>query len=60
MEEKSRDEVRKAGSESKSEFVIFLVRADPEPEIIAVALASDGAIAATDFGGVNSAFLLKA
>ena len=44
----------------ESEVVVSLVRADPEPEILAVPFSRDGAVAATNFDGVNTAFLLEA
>ena len=44
----------------RSQLIVILVGANPEPIIVAVALASDGAIATTDFDSVNTAFLAEA
>jgi hypothetical protein len=44
----------------KSKVIVGLVRADPEPVEFAVALSGEGAVAPTNFGGVNAAFFLQA
>jgi hypothetical protein len=36
------------------------MRADPEPVVMALPLAGESAISATDLSGVNAAFLAKA
>lgn len=41
------------------ETVVFFMSADPKPVVIAVSLASEGAVAAADFRRVNAAFFLK-
>ncbi len=46
-------------SRSKSEIVVILVRADPEPVKMALAFASHGAVATTNLDGVNAAFLAE-
>jgi hypothetical protein len=46
--------------ESKFEVIIILVRANPEPEVIAVALTRDSAVVATDFDCEYAALLFKA
>ena len=43
----------------KMEPVVFLMAADPKPIVLAVALSGQGAIAATDFDSVHSAFLAE-
>lgn len=47
------------GQLSEFEIVVRLVGADPEPVVIAIALASDGAVAAADFNAVNPTFLFE-
>jgi hypothetical protein len=44
----------------KAKTVVFLVCADPEPVIMTVSLASQGAVAPTDLDSINCAFLAKA
>ena len=46
--------------ELKSEVVVRLVRADPEPVEFAAALSGECAVAATDLDGVDAAFFLEA
>jgi hypothetical protein len=41
-------------------FIVIFVCADPEPVVMAISLAGESAIAATDLDGVNAAFLTKA
>jgi hypothetical protein len=41
-------------------MVVLLVCADPEPVIMTVSLASQGAVAPTDLDTINCAFLAKA
>lgn len=41
------------------ETVVFFMSADPKPVVIAVSLASEGAVTAADFRRVNAAFFLK-
>lgn len=48
------------GKPSQLEIIVILVSADPEPIITASPLARERAIAATDLGGVNAAFLAEA
>jgi hypothetical protein len=45
---------------SKFEIIVVLVRANLKPVVIAVTLASDGAVTATDFDAVNTAFFAEA
>jgi hypothetical protein len=45
---------------SKAKFVVLLVRADPEPVVVAVSFACDRTIASANLNCVNAAFLLKA
>lgn len=42
------------------ELIVSLMRADPEPVIMTVSLASQCTVTATDLDSVNSAFLAKA
>lgn len=51
---------RAAAHRSKLEIIVILMRADPEPVVMALPLAGESAIGATDLGGVNTAFLAKA
>ena len=44
---------------SQLKFVVSFVCADPEPVIMAISLAGESAIAATDLGGVNATFLTE-
>jgi hypothetical protein len=44
----------------KVKTVVFLVCADPEPVIMTVSLASQGAVAPTDLDSINCPFLAKA
>ena len=50
---------RLSKGKSKFEVIIILVRANPEPEVIAVALTRDSAVVATDFDCEYAALLLK-
>jgi hypothetical protein len=51
---------RAAVRRSKLKIIVILMRADPEPVVIALPLAGESAPAATDLSGVNAAFLAKA
>lgn len=48
------------GEPSQLEIIVILVSADPEPIVTASPLAGERAIAATDLGGINAAFLAEA
>ena len=48
------------GKPSQLEIIVILVSADPEPIITTFPLARERAIAATDLGGINAAFLAEA
>ena len=45
---------------SQRELIVIFVRADPEPIVMTSPLASQSAIAPTNFGRVNAAFLAEA
>jgi hypothetical protein len=44
---------------SQFEIIVVLVRANPEPEVIAIPLTSESPITASNFRRVNGAFLLE-
>src|SRR6266513_5069805 len=48
---------RAAAHRSKLKIIVILMRADPEPVVMALPLAGESAIAATDLSGVNAPFL---
>jgi hypothetical protein len=44
---------------SEAKAVVLLVRADPEPVVVSVALSRDRALAPADFDRIGAAFLLE-
>jgi len=51
---------RAAAQTSKLEIIVILMRANPEPVVPTISLAGEGAIAATNLGGIDPPFLAEA